>query len=91
MGEFEKKNVLFIVRTMGLGGTENVVLQLCEILSAKVNKIVVCSSGGVHEKVLQEMGIKHYMLPDIASKNPIDMLKSYRVIKKIIKITLEHK
>ena len=93
MGEFEKKNVLFIVRTMGLGGTENVVLQLCEILSAKVNKIVVCSSGGVHEKVLQEMGIKHYMLPDMASKNPIDMLKSYRVIKKIIKkeqITIIH-
>ena len=56
--ELEKQNILFIVRTMGLGGTENVVLQLCEILSGKVNKIVVCSSGGVHEKKLQEMGIK---------------------------------
>ena len=61
----KEKNVLFIVRTMGLGGTENVVLQLCEILSGKVNKIVVCSSGGAHEKKLQEMGIKHYMIPDI--------------------------
>ena len=50
--ELEKQNILFIVRTMGLGGTENVVLQLCEILSRKVNKIVVCSSGGVHEKKL---------------------------------------
>ena len=70
--------MLDIVRTMGLGGTENVVLQLCEILSGKVNKIVVCSSGGVHEKKLQEMGIKHYLIPDIASKNPMDMLKSCR-------------
>lgn len=89
----QNQNILFIVRTMGLGGTENVVLQLCEILSDKVNKIVVCSSGGVHEKKLQEMGIKHYMIPDIASKNPMDMLKSYRSIKNVIKeerITIVH-
>ena len=72
--ELKKENILFIVRTMGLGGTENVVLQLCEILSEKVNKIVVCSSGGVHEKKLQEMGIKHYLIPDIASKNPMDIV-----------------
>ena len=89
----QNQNILFIVRTMGLGGTENVVLQLCEILSDKVNKIVVCSSGGVHEKKLQEMGIKHYMIPDIASKNPRDMLKSCRSIKNVIKeeqITIVH-
>ena len=89
----KKQNILFIVRTMGLGGTENVVLQLCEILSGKVNKIVVCSSGGVHEKKLQEMGIKHYTIPDIASKNPIDMLKSYQSIKSIVnkeQITIVH-
>ena len=71
------KNVLFIVRTMSLGGTENVVLQLCEILSDEVNKIVVCSSGGVHEEILKKMGIKHYTVPDIAS----DMLPSYRTMK----------
>ena len=91
--ELEKQNILFIVRTMGLGGTENVVLQLCEILSGKVNKIVVCSSGGVHEKKLQKMGIKHYLIPDIASKNPMDMLKSCRSIKSIIdkeQITIVH-
>lgn len=82
--ELKKQNILFIVRTMGLGGTENVVLQLCEILSGKVNKIVVCSSGGVHEKKLREMGIKHYVIPDIASKNPMDMLKSCWTIKNII-------
>lgn len=89
----KEKNVLFIVRTMGLGGTENVVLQLCEILSGKVNKIVVCSSGGAHKKKLQEMGIKHYMIPDIASKNPMDMLKSCRLIKNVIdkeQITIVH-
>lgn len=91
--KLQNQKILFIVRTMGLGGTENVVLQLCEILSDKVNKIVVCSSGGVHEKKLHEMGIKHYAIPDIASKNPIDMLKTYRSIKNIIyreQITIVH-
>ena len=89
----KEKNVLFIVRTMGLGGTENVVIQLCEILSGKVNKIVVCSSGGVHVKKLQEMGIKHYTIPDIASKNPRKVLKNYSLIKGVIKqecITIVH-
>lgn len=81
---FQNQNILFIVRTMGLGGTENVVLQLCEILSDKVNKIVVCSSRGVHEKKLQEMGTKNYMIPEIASKNPMDMLKSCHSIKNVI-------
>ncbi len=87
------QNILFIVRTMGLGGTENVVLQLCEILSKKVNKIVVCSSGGVHEGKLKKMGIKHYTIPDIASKNPVDMARCYIKIKFIIKkeqITVAH-
>ena len=51
--ELGNQNILFVVRTMGLGGTENVVLQLCEILSDKANKIIVCSSGGVHEKKLR--------------------------------------
>lgn len=39
--ELNKKNVLFLTRTMKLGGTENVILQLCEILKPQVNKIVV--------------------------------------------------
>lgn len=89
----KKQNILFIVRTMGLGGTENVVLQLCEILAGRVNKIVVCSSGGVHESKLQTMGIKHYTIQDVANKNPVSMLRIYHLIKSIIKrekITIVH-
>lgn len=91
--ELAKQNILFIVRTMGLGGTENVVLQLCEILSEKVNRIVICSSGGVHEEKLKKMGVVHYTIPDIASKNPLDMLKICLKIKHIIrseKISIIH-
>mgnify|MGYP000874866317 CR=1 FL=1 len=40
-----KQNILFLTRTMNLGGTENVILQLCEVLKSEVNNIVVCSCG----------------------------------------------
>lgn len=87
------QNILFIVRTMGLGGTENIVLQLCKIFSERVNKIVVCSSGGVHEKELNKMGIRHYTIPDIANKCPNNIVKCCLRIKSIIKnekITVVH-
>lgn len=89
----KNQNVLFLVRTMDLGGTENVVLQLCEIFYGKVNKIIVCSAGGVHESELKKMGVKHYKIPDLASKQPIDMIKCCLKIKAVIKnekITVVH-
>ena len=81
----KQQNVLLFTRSMGLGGTENVVLMLCEILKEKVNKIIVCSNGGINEKRLQEMGITHYTIPDIESKNPVVIFKTARILKRIIK------
>lgn len=89
----DEQNILFLTRTMKLGGTENVILQLCEILQPQVNKIVVCSCGGVNVEKLITMGIKHYRIPDIASKKPDTMLFVYRTVKQIIKdekITIIH-
>ena len=39
METLQNQNVLLFTRTMGLGGTENVVLQLCEILKPVVKKL----------------------------------------------------
>ena len=64
----QDQNVLFFTRTMALGGTENVVLQLCEVFRPLVNRIVVCSSGGINEEKLKAMGIAHYTVPDIEQK-----------------------
>lgn len=89
----KEQNVLFFTRTMGLGGTENVVLQLCEILNDKVNKIVVCSTGGLNENRLKELGVKHYIIPDITVKKPANIIKLiifiYRVVTKE-KISIIH-
>ena len=93
MRVLQNQNVLLFARTMGLGGTENVVLQLCEILRPVVNKVVVCSCGGVNEKLLQNMGIKHYTIPDIEKKNIKTVVLVLRQIKKIVSkenITIVH-
>lgn len=76
-----------------MGGTENVVLQLCEILKPRVNRLVVCSCGGVNESKLKETGIKHYTIPDITEKSPLTMLTIAKQLKCIVKneqITVIH-
>lgn len=88
-----EQNILFFTRTMKSGGTENVVLQLCEILMPYVNKIVVCSCGGVNVEKLNKMKIRHYTIPDISERKPIDVIQIYLAIKKIIrneKVTVIH-
>lgn len=84
--QLKSKNLLFFTRSMKLGGTENVILQLCEILKGKVNNIVVCSMGGVNVEKLTEMGIKHYEIPDIENKNPKCLIKVMSTLKKIVKV-----
>lgn len=89
----KSENVLVFTRTMGQGGTENVVLQLCEILKPIVNNVVVCSCGGVNESKLEEMGVKHYTIPDITEKSPMAMITIAKQLKRIVKdeqITIIH-
>lgn len=81
----KNKNLLYFTRTMGLGGTENVILQLCEIMKGEVSNIVVCSCGGINEKKLLEMGIKHINIPDIEKKDIKTFITVFRRLNKIIK------
>ncbi len=87
------QNILFITKAMGLGGTENVVMQLCEIFGDLANKVVVVSNGGVQEEKLAEMGIKHYLIPDIEDKSLKTLRHVSSVLKRILseeKITVIH-
>lgn len=91
--DLSKQNILFFPRTMDLGGTENVVLQLCEIFKPLVNNIVACSCGGENVECLEKMGIKHYLIPDIEDKSPSVMLKTAKQLRKIVRdenITVIH-
>lgn len=89
----KSQNILFLTRTMDTGGTETVILQLCDLFRSKVNKIVVCSAGGKMTKKLAEIGIRHYTIPDIADHSLRTMLEIAGSIRKIItneRITVVH-
>ena len=89
----KEQNILFFTRTMMPGGTENVILQLCEILKPHVNRIIVCSCGGDNVQKLTSMGIMHYTIPDIATRKTTQMLFILTKIRKIVyveNITIIH-
>lgn len=75
-------NILHISRTMGQGGAEKVVYQLCRDAE---NKMVVASTGGNYESDLHEINVRHYTIPDINGKNPLSMFRTLFILKKIIK------
>lgn len=88
-----KQNVLMFEKTMNLGGSSKVVLQLCKILKPYVNKIIVCSTGGVNVDELDRMGIDHYTIPDISDTGPSNVLRIIRELCKIVKnekVTMIH-
>ena len=89
----QNQNVLFFAKAMGLGGSENVVLQLCEVFKPIVNRVVVCSGGGVNEEKLKKLGVRHYTIGDIENKTPNNILHVMKELKRIVsdeKITVIH-
>lgn len=78
-------NMLFFTRTMKLGGTEKVILQLCETMKPDFNKIVVCSCGGINVEKLKEMNIKHYDIPDMEKKDIKTIITILSTLFKIIR------
>lgn len=87
------QNIMFFLRAPQHGGTENVVLQLCEVLHPLVNKIIVVSADGFAKERLKPFGIKHYCIPDIERKTPHTVLSVCQEIREIVKkekITVIH-
>lgn len=91
--ELRSQNILFLLRSTSHGGTENVVVQLCEILKPEVNRIIVCSAGGFRREILDDMGIPFYEIPDLEHKSPrtvLSVLKILNHIMKAEKVTVVH-
>ncbi len=89
----KEQRILFFTRSMNAGGTENVILQLCEIFKPMAEKIVVCSAGGVYTEKLDKMGIRHYEIPDIEMKSPTVIKQTIAILKKTVReerITVIH-
>lgn len=76
-------NILHISRSMELGGAQKVVYQLCRD-NREDNQIII-SNGGGYVKELEEIGIKHYTIPDMNKKNLKDMIKCLLIILFVVK------
>lgn len=83
----KNKNILYLTRTMGIGGTEKIIMQLCKAFKCEFENIVVCSNGGVHVEELEAMGIKHYFISDFEDKRIKNIIKTFNII---MKITRKH-
>lgn len=77
-------NILLSLMQLNIGGAETHVVELAKELKRKGFNIIVASNGGVYVKELEEDGIKHYSVP-LQNKNPLNMIKSARLLKKIIR------
>lgn len=60
---------------MELGGAEKIVFQLC-VDNLRDEQIVI-SCGGAYVDELRNAGIKHYRIPDINNKNPLQMARCF--------------
>ncbi len=86
------KNILLSLMQLNIGGAETHVVELAKELKRKGFNVIVTSNGGVYVKELEESGIKHYTVP-LQNKNPFNMLKAARLLRRIIideKIDLVH-
>lgn len=85
-------NVMLSLMQLDIGGAETHVVELAKELKRMGFNPIITSNGGVYVKELEEAGIKHYRVP-LQNKNPFNMIKSVRLLKKIItdeKIDLVH-
>ena len=85
-------NVLLSLMQLDIGGAETHVVELAKELKRKGINPIVTSKGGAYERELEEAGIKHYCVP-LQNKNPINMIKSVKRLRRIIreeKIDLVH-
>lgn len=84
--------ILMALMSLGIGGAETHVVELCKKLKSMGHEIFVVSNGGVYVKELEEAKIKHFKLP-LHNKNLFNMLDAYIGLEKIIvenKIKLVH-
>lgn len=77
--------ILMFARTMAMGGTEKVVLQLCHTLRDKIAFLGVMSCGGGLLPELESMGVPHFRIPDISSKDPATFAEVSSQLKKVVR------
>lgn len=80
----KKYRILMALMGLEIGGAETHVVELSKELKKQGYDIIVASNGGVYEKELEAVGIRHYRVP-LNQRNIFKMIRSYFILKRIIK------
>jgi L-malate glycosyltransferase len=73
--------ILYLVKTMDIGGAERFTLNLCKYFKNKTYSLTVASSGGIFVDQLENAGINHIMLQNLpVLKNTLSLYKELRNI-----------
>ena len=83
--ETKRLNILHLTNTLGMGGVEKIIYQICQVTQDEFGGIYAASTGGVFADKLEYLGVKHYKIPDLSTNNLQDIIKIIKTIKKIIK------
>ncbi len=75
--------VLMTTMKLDIGGAETHIVELSKALARRGVEVTVASNGGAYVEELVNAGIKHVKIP-FHSKNPVSMLKAYKLLKKLI-------
>ena len=76
--------ILMTLMGLEIGGAETHVVELTRELTRQGHTVIVASNGGVYESQLSAAGIRHVQIP-MHRRHPGDMLRSLRLLKKLIR------
>lgn len=74
--------VLHVSRTMGQGGAEKIVFQLCRD-NVGIHQMVA-STGGIYAEELERREIRHFRIPDIDRKSPFVIIRTFFTLWSVI-------
>ncbi|MDP4118598.1 MAG: polysaccharide pyruvyl transferase CsaB [Bacillota bacterium] len=77
--------ILMTLMGLDIGGVETHVVELSKELKKRGNEVVVVSAGGAYQHEIEAANIKHYYAP-LLTHSASSMLKSYKILKKVITI-----
>lgn len=83
--ELKEAQILHITNNLGYGGVQKIIYEICDTTKENVSGVYVASCGGVYVDRLKQIGIEHFTIPDVSSKNPKDIIEIIHDLKKIIR------
>ena len=78
------KKILMVLMGLETGGAETHVVELSLTLQSRGWEVLVASNGGVYEKVLEEHGIRHFLVP-AHTREPRMMRRAYLALEQVIR------